>query len=70
MTCMYCQGEMTRGTAPLHIDRKDCHLILDRVPAWICRQCGESYFEEKEVQGVQELIRAIESKTQDLALSA
>ncbi|MDA8120098.1 MAG: YgiT-type zinc finger protein [Gammaproteobacteria bacterium] len=41
---MYCQGEMVRGTAPLHIDRKDVLVSLDNVPAWVGMQCGEAYF--------------------------
>ncbi len=44
MKCMYCQGEMVRGTAPLHIDRKDVLVSLDNVPAWVGMQCGEAYF--------------------------
>ena len=49
MKCMYCQAEMKRGTLPFHIDRKGIHLSLDEIPAWVCPQCGEAYFEEKEV---------------------
>jgi YgiT-type zinc finger domain-containing protein len=61
---------MKKGSAPLHIDRKSCHLTLDNVPAWICSQCGEAYFEEKEVSAVQDLIMAIDQKTQPLASTA
>jgi YgiT-type zinc finger domain-containing protein len=61
---------MKKGSAPLHIDRKSCHLTLDNVPAWICSQCGEAYFEENEVSAVQDLIMAIDQKTQPLASTA
>lgn len=27
---------MMHGTAPFHIDRKDVHIGLDKVPAWVC----------------------------------
>ncbi|MFH0926386.1 MAG: YgiT-type zinc finger protein, partial [bacterium] len=49
MKCIHCQGIMKKGTAPVHIDRKGCHLTLDNVPAWICSQCGEALFEENAV---------------------
>ena len=55
MKCMHCRGEMKPGTTPFHIDRKGCHVTLDEVPAWVCEQCGESYFEEKEVTAMQAL---------------
>ena len=60
---------MKRGTTPFHVDRKGCHLMLDAVPAWVCEQCGEAYFEGKEVDTIQDLVDAIEKKTQALALT-
>jgi YgiT-type zinc finger domain-containing protein len=66
MKCLYCHGTMKRGTAPFHIDRKGYHLILDTVPAWVCTQCGEPYFEEAAVEAIQEVIRAIDQRTEGL----
>jgi YgiT-type zinc finger domain-containing protein len=70
MRCLYCAGEMVRGVTPFHVDRAGCHLTLDRLPAWLCRQCGEAYFEEGEVKSIQELVQAIEEKTQVLLAGA
>ncbi len=70
MKCMYCQGEMRRGSAPFHVDRKGYHLLLDAVPAWVCSQCGESYFEEAEVDSIEEAIRALDTQATKLANSA
>ena len=70
MKCMHCQGEMKKGVTPFHIDRKGCHLTLDKVPAWVCTQCGEPYFEAAEVDAIQDLIRSVEQKTQAIALAA
>lgn len=54
---------MVRGTAPLHIDRKDVLVSLDNVPAWVGMQCGEAYFEEIEVNAVQDIIRAVDEQS-------
>ncbi len=67
---MYCQGRMERGTAPFHIDRKDYHLLFDRVPAWVCSQCGEVYFEEAEVDSIQAAVRAVDEQVEKLAVPA
>jgi YgiT-type zinc finger domain-containing protein len=69
MKCIHCQGQMRRATTPFHIDRKGCHLMLDAVPAWVCEQCGEAYFEEKEVDTIQDLVRSIEAKAEALTAS-
>jgi len=70
MKCIHCQGKMERGTAPFHIDRKGYHLILDAIPAWVCAQCGEVYFEESAVEAIQKVIRDLDKQTEKLALSA
>ncbi len=67
MKCMYCQGDMIQGTAPLHIDRKDIHISLDKVPAWVCSQCGEAYFDQAEVDAIQDMIKAVDLKAGKLA---
>jgi YgiT-type zinc finger domain-containing protein len=67
---MYCQGRMARGMAPFHIDRKGYHLLLDSIPAWVCGQCGEVYFEEAEVDSIQAVIRAVDEQAEKLAVPA
>jgi len=70
MKCIHCHGEMKRSTTPFHVDRKGCHVLLDNVPAWVCEQCGEAYFEEKEVDAIQDLVRSVEQKADALAMTA
>jgi YgiT-type zinc finger domain-containing protein len=70
MKCIHCQAIMKQATAPLHIDRNGCHVTIDKVPAWVCQQCGEAYFEEREVDAIQDLIQTIDKKANKLTLSA
>ena len=67
MKCMYCQGDMVRGAAPLHIDRGDIHVSLDNVAALVCTQCGEVYFEEAEIDAVQDIVKAVDQQKAKLA---
>lgn len=69
MKCIYCQGEMVRKTAPFHIDRKGYHLLFDAIPAWVCNQCGEPYFEEAKVDAIQEVSRKIDQETEKLIVA-
>jgi YgiT-type zinc finger domain-containing protein len=66
MKCLYCQGQMERGTAPFRVDRKGYHLTWETLPAWVCTQCGEVYFEETEIETIQAVARLIERKTKKL----
>ena len=60
MKCLYCQGLMEQDTSPVHIDRQGYHLTFDAVPALVCSQCGEAYFDEQEVSKIQAVIDAVE----------
>ena len=70
MKCIHCRGDMTSATAPFHVDRHGYHLLLDHVPAWVCRQCGEAYFEGREVEAIQDAIKALDRQARRLAAAA
>ena len=70
MNCIYCKGKMERKTVPFQISRKEYHLALRSIPAWVCTQCGEVYFEETEVESIQEALHALDERTEKFALAA
>jgi YgiT-type zinc finger domain-containing protein len=50
MECIHCKGRMKRGTAPFSMDRNGYHVSWDAIPAWVCSQCEEPFFESREVE--------------------
>lgn len=62
LECMWCKGRMTRASVPFSVDRKGYHLQVDELPAWVCTQCGEPYFEEQEVARIQSVLQAVDEK--------
>ncbi|MEK6681957.1 MAG: type II toxin-antitoxin system MqsA family antitoxin [Nitrospirota bacterium] len=62
MKCLLCKGEMEKETVAYTVDRKGYHLFLEKIPAYVCSQCGERYFEEKEVDAIQDMIKTFEEK--------
>jgi len=69
MRCL-CKGEMEKATVAYTVDRKGYHLFVEKIPAYVCSQCGERYFEEKEVEAIQNMIKALEEKLKDVLLAA
>ena len=59
-----------RMIAPFHVDRKGYHITLDRIPAWVCAQCGEVYFDDPEVEAIQEVLCTLDQRTEKMAKSA
>ena len=67
MECLHCKGRMVRGVAPFSTDRHGYHIVWNEVPAWVCTQCGEPYFEAREVLMIQRALAAIDEQTSALA---
>lgn len=66
MDCPHCRGQLTVGKTSYTVNRKNYHLIIDDVPAYICEQCGEPLFSEEAVELVQEMIRNLDARRQEL----
>lgn len=48
MKCPICKhGETGNGTASMTMERGSAILVFKNVPAQICNNCGEEYFEEE-----------------------
>lgn len=60
MQCVHCKGEMKRSFAPFDVDRNGYHVHWNAVPAWVCDQCGEPYFESEEVDRIQRSLAALD----------
>jgi YgiT-type zinc finger domain-containing protein len=70
MKCLLCSGEMEKSTVSYTVDRKGYHLFIKNIPAYVCSQCGEKYFMEKETKAIQNMIKALEEKLQDVLIAA
>lgn len=47
MRCVICkQGEARPGTATVMLERNGMTLVVKSVPARVCENCGEEYFDE------------------------
>ncbi len=62
MKCFHCQGELNRGKTSFSVNRRGYHIIVDDVPAWICTQCGEPLFDERQVNAIQQIIRRMDAE--------
>ncbi len=47
MQCVICRhGETRPGIATVTLERDGMTLVIKRVPAQVCANCGEEYFDE------------------------
>lgn len=62
MECLQCKGEMQKGTTSYTDTRNGYVIVLQEVPAWVCKQCGEALLEADAVSGIQDVLRAIDER--------
>lgn len=70
MECYHCKGKMIKSNAPFSVDRRGYHITWESIPAWVCTQCGEAFFEENEVTHLQKALQQIDRETIALTLQA
>lgn len=59
MRCVICKGgEVKPGTTTFTVEREQMTLVLKEVPARICQQCGEAYFDEATTQRIEQIAEA------------
>lgn len=72
-SCDVCGGKLRRTVTTYTQEYEGKMIVVENVPAWVCDQCGESYFDPDVVEQVQTLIwsgakpaRFIETPVYDL----
>ncbi len=70
MECLYCRGNMVKSSAPFNVDRNGYHITWESIPAWVCTQCGEALFEDKEVEHIQKALKKLDDETKQLLLKS
>ncbi|MBI2082354.1 MAG: type II toxin-antitoxin system MqsA family antitoxin [Deltaproteobacteria bacterium] len=57
MICPLCKGAMTKGSTNLPYELgKGEMIVIQDVPAFVCKQCGESFLEIQVTQVVEKLV--------------
>lgn len=70
MKCLLCKGEMEKTMVAYTVDRIGYHLYIEKIPAYVCSQCGERYYEEKEVAAIQNMLKVFEEKLKEVKINA
>jgi YgiT-type zinc finger domain-containing protein len=61
VTCVICKsGEVKAGTTTFSVERGRMTLVLKGVPARVCSQCGEAYFDEATTRRIEEIADRVE----------
>ena len=61
MNCPLCRGEMKHGNTHILIQRgEDSVIVINKVPALICEQCGDDFIEIDITRKIEILLKKLE----------
>lgn len=56
-TCEYCNGELRAKTVTVHYRHKGKLVLIENVPARVCRRCGERYYDAITLEKMESIAR-------------
>ncbi len=56
-TCEYCGGKLVEKRVTLHRKVRGKYVLIERVPAGVCQECGTHYYAANVLKQVEESIR-------------
>ena len=60
--CPLCGGEKQKGETTFAVDLEFGVLVVRRVPALVCEQCGETWIEDSVAEGLERLANEARTK--------
>jgi YgiT-type zinc finger domain-containing protein len=56
-TCEYCGGSIVERRVTLHRKVRGGYVLIENVPAGVCKECGTRYYAANVLKTIQESIR-------------
>ncbi len=64
--CPLCGGDKTSGHTTITVDQGSTVIVVRKVPAKICQQCGESWIERETARRLEALVRECHEKSTEV----
>ncbi|MEQ1744243.1 MAG: type II toxin-antitoxin system MqsA family antitoxin [Saprospiraceae bacterium] len=63
--CPLCSGQVKPGTTTFSLDLQSGVIVVRKVPAHICQQCGEEWLDDQQAAKLEKIVaRARQAKVQ------
>lgn len=68
MDCIVCKGELIKKEINHIVDIEGQIIIIKNVPAEVCKQCGESFFENQVALRLEQIVEEIRSNKAEITI--
>lgn len=59
MSCFRCNGNLEKKKVNYVVDLERTIIIIKGVPAKVCEQCGEQYFDDETAENIEKIVNEL-----------
>ena len=68
MDCFMCKGELIEKKVNYMVDLEKTIIIIKDVPAKVCDQCGEQYFDDETSQNIEKIVNKLKDLSTEVTI--
>jgi YgiT-type zinc finger domain-containing protein len=68
MNCFLCKGELEKKNTTFMVDLGNCIVIVKNVPSEVCRQCGETYYDDSFMGQLEKIVNSVRDAITEVAI--
>lgn len=68
MNCFMCKGDLEEKRVNYIVDLKETIIIIKSVPAKVCKQCGEQYFDDEIAENIEKIVNKLKQLSAEVTI--
>ena len=68
MNCFMCKGILEKKEVNYVVDLEDTIIIIKKVPAKVCKQCGEQYFDDEIAENIEKIVNQLKELAAEVTI--
>lgn len=68
MECFMCNGEVIEKKVNYMVDLENTIIIIKGVPAKVCTQCGEQYFDDRTSKNIESIVNKLKDLSTEVTI--
>ena len=68
MSCFRCKGKIEEKKVNYMVDLENTIIIIKGVPAKVCIECGEQYFDDKTAENIEKIVNQLKSLSTEVTV--
>ncbi len=68
MNCFKCKGNLEVKNVNYMVDLEETIIIIKGVPAKVCTQCGEQYFDDETAENIEKIVEQLKKLSPEVTI--